>query len=52
MDDAALLPTRRELDVDLTFEFGEFESTSVTGDGLLYYPDNCDIYDGQLESFY
>jgi hypothetical protein len=52
MDDDTLLPTRRELDVDLTFEFEEFDSTSVTGDGLLYYPDNWLILDGQLESFY
>lgn len=32
MNDDALLPTRRELDVDLTFEFEEFDSSSVTGD--------------------
>ena len=36
MDDDTLLPTWRELDVDLTFEIEEFDSTSVTGDGLLY----------------
>ena len=45
MDDDTLLPTWRELDVDLTFEIEEFDSTSVTGDGLLYYPDNSSLMD-------
>lgn len=48
MDDDTLLPTRRELDVDLTFEIEEFDSTSVTGDGLLYYPDNSSLMETRI----
>lgn len=50
MDDDAVLPAQGELDVDLTFEMEEFDSTSVTGDGL-FYPDNWLLLDGQLESY-
>lgn len=50
MNDDDVMPAQAELDVDLSFELEEFDSTSVTGDGL-FYPDDWLLLDGKLDSY-